>query len=501
VSGALSAAHARARIRTTHARALALSRALSRASSSMASAAAPRTAIVWFKTSDLRVADHEPLHVAHARFERVLHVFVFDPLVWRARSRLCGLPRVGPHRARFLLESVAGLRAALRARGGELLLREGAPEAVLPALAAAAGARAVLAHAEVCPEEKAADARVRAALGARGAALDLLWGGATLYHASDLPFAAAALPDVFSHFRRAVEGRAPVRDPLPPPPALRAAPPLPAADAAPGEAPAAADFGAADAAALLAALPPGAARAPPPPRAAPATDFAFAGGEAAAAARVRAWLHSPALAAYKATRNGLLGADFSSRLSPWLAAGCVSARSLAAEVRAADAAAGGPTEGSAWLLFELLWRDYMRFYALKHGARLFAAAGPRGAPAAGGGAGVWAPNAERERAWALGATGYPLVDASMRELLATGWTSNRGRQVVASWLAKDARVDWRRGAEWFESLLLDSDCGSNWGNWTYVAGVGADPREDRYFLVPKQSKAYDADAALVATPR
>ena len=121
---------------------------------------------MWFKPTCLRLADHEPLSLAHSRFDRVLHVFVFDPLFFAAKTRLCGFPRVGPHRARFLLECIADVRGALRARGADLLLRTGPPERVLPALAAAAGAAAVLAHAEVCPEERGADARVRAALGA-----------------------------------------------------------------------------------------------------------------------------------------------------------------------------------------------------------------------------------------------------------------------------------------------------------------------------------------------
>jgi len=93
--------------------------------------------------------------------------------------------------------------------------------------------------------------------------------------------------------------------------------------------------------------------------------------------------------------------------------------------------------------------------------------------------------------WAIGKTGVPFVDANMRELTATGWMSNRGRQNVASFLVRDLKVNWQMGAEYFESQLIDYDTCSNWGNWNYVAGVGSDPREDRYFNILTQAKNYD----------
>ena len=412
-------------------------------------------------------------------------------------SRVSHVPRLGPHRARFLLQSVVALRTALRARGAELMMRVGAAEAVLPTLAAAAGARTVLAHSEVCTEERACEARLRGALAPRGISLDLRWGGATLHHVDDLPFrkptrgaaavpsssssssssssassssqsssallssvdtaailssSVAALPHVFTHFRKAVESSGhPVRSPVPTPLQLRPAPPLPAGDAEPGEPPSLVDIALADASALIASLPLGAARPPAPPPPHPSSDYEFVGGEAAAWERVRLWMHeSPSrpLASYKATRNGLLGGEFSSRLSPWLAAGCISSRCVVAEVERFTAT-HGPSEGAGWLVFELLWRDYMRFYAPRPGSSLFAPDGPRG----DGGASAWKTEPELVRAWALGATGWPLVDAAMRELLATGWMSNRARQVVASWLVRDAKVDWRVGAEWFERCV------------------------------------------------
>jgi deoxyribodipyrimidine photo-lyase len=104
---------------------------------------------------------------------------------------------------------------------------------------------------------------------------------------------------------------------------------------------------------------------------------------------------------------------------------------------------------------------------------------------------IWRNNEEAFKSWCLGQTGYPIVDAGMRELNATGWMSNRGRQNVASFLVKDLKVNWQMGAEYFESLLIDYDPCSNWGNWNYVAGIGSDLREDRYFNILTQARNYD----------
>ena len=111
----------------------------------------------------------------------------------------------------------------------------------------------------------------------------------------------------------------------------------------------------------------------------------------------------------------------------------------------------------------------------------------------------WWLNFDKLHLWREGKTGMPFVDANMRELLLTGFQSNRGRQNVASFLTKNLGVDWRAGAEWFESQLIDYDVCANWGNWAYVAGVGNDPRQDRYFHVIKQARDYDPEARYVKT--
>ncbi len=142
-------------------------------------------------------------------------------------------------------------------------------------------------------------------------------------------------------------------------------------------------------------------------------------------------------------------------------------------------------------MFELRWRDYFRFVALKYDDALFRPSGIQGIEI------PWEHDWDRFERWQKGETGFPLVDANMRELAATGFMSNRGRQNVASFLTKNLGIDWRMGAEWFESRLVDYDVCSNYGNWNYTAGVGNDARGFRYFNIPKQSKDYDAKGHYV----
>jgi deoxyribodipyrimidine photo-lyase len=170
------------------------------------------------------------------------------------------------------------------------------------------------------------------------------------------------------------------------------------------------------------------------------------------------------VATYFDIRNGMLGADYSTKFAPWMAAGCLTPRTIYHETKLYEAQRVA-NKSTYWITFELLCRDFFRFYAMKHGSRIFHAGGPAGLRL------PWSSDPELWERWASGRTGMPLVDANMRELQQTGWMSNRGRQNVASYLALDLGVDWRRGADLFEHLLLDYDPASNWGNWVAAAGL------------------------------
>ena len=218
----------------------------------------------------------------------------------------------------------------------------------------------------------------------------------------------------------------------------------------------------------------------------------FEGGEAHGLERVRNWIHEgDHLKSYKETRNGLLGEAYSSKFSPWLATGALSSRTVSEETFAYEEKRLA-NESTYWLRFELLWREFFRLHLLKHGARLFHRAGPAGIAL------TYRNDPDQFEAWKSGTTGIPFVDANMRELSATGFMSNRGRQIVASFLSKNLDIDWRWGARWFEHCLIDYCPAANWGNWAYAAGVGADPRGFRGFDVMKQARNYDPKGEYVA---
>lgn len=417
------------------------------------------TVLLWFRT-DLRLLDHQPLTRACQQGSPLIPLYCLDPRQFGETS--LGLrPRTGPFRGQFLLESLADLRQQLRSRGSDLVIRQGQPEQVIPSLAQEWGVEAVYAHEEVGTEEKEVAAAVERALRSLGIPLQVDWGH-TLYHPEDLPFCLLQLPELFTRFRKQVEESTPIRDPLP----IPAIPPLPSG-LDPGPLPTLASLGLSS------------------PARDPRARFTYLGGSTAAHARLQTYFWDlDRLRIYKETRNGMLDPDDSSRLSAWLALGCISPRTVYAEVKRYEQERVR-NESTYWLVFELLWRDYFRFILAKHGAKLFRPSGIQGIPI------PWQQDWPRFQAWCRGETGYPLVDANMRELAATGFMSNRGRQNVASFLTKNLGIDWRMGAEWFESLLIDYDVASNYGNWNYTAGVGNDARGFRYFHIPKQSREYD----------
>lgn len=243
-----------------------------------------------------------------------------------------------------------------------------------------------------------------------------------------------------------------------------------------------------------------------PSTSAPTTAIPFSGGEGTAHDRIKHLITSGSMTYYKDTRNGLLGPDFSSKLSAWLALGCCTSRQIHRYLldfedarselgKGAPGYGKGENKGTAAMRFELAWRDYFRLCTRKFGPRLFHAEGFRNDDSV-----KWKYDNEALTRFLEGSTGMGLIDASQRELFLTGYTSNRARQNVASYLAKHLGLDWRLGAEWYECCLVDYDVCSNWANWQYNAGVGNDPREGgggRKFNPVKQASDYDGKAEYV----
>lgn len=226
-------------------------------------------------------------------------------------------------------------------------------------------------------------------------------------------------------------------------------------------------------------------------------DLPFHGSEASGLARVARFMaEDGGLFRYKETRNGLDGALFSSQLSPWLATGALSPRTVWAAVRAQEQAVRA-NESTYWMLFELLWREFFHWHCRRAGAAWFSRRGLLG-PNDFRPARCFGAQKDAFEAWTRGETGEDFVDANMRLLAATGWMSNRGRQCVASYFIHDLGIDWRLGAAWFESQLIDYDAASNWGNWAYIAGVGHDPRGGRAFNLRKQAETHDPEGRFRA---
>ena len=415
--------------------------------------------LIWYR-NDLRIHDHEALHQAIKEKSLTIPFYCFDLRQFEKTS--FGFPKTGNFRGKFLLESLENLRNSLQNIGSNLIIRIGYPEKIIPQLVKELSIDAVYFHEEVTSEEIQVEKAIEKALITLNVKLKGFWVS-TLYHRDNLPFEVNKIPEVFTSFRKKVEKYSTVNSTFSTPSKL---PPLP--DIELGNIPSLEKLGLKE------------------PDYEPRISFPFTGGETEGIKRLNHYFwQENCLANYRETRNGMLGADYSSKFSPWLANGCLSPRYIYEEVQKYEAERI-KNNSTYWLIFELLWRDYFRFICAKHGDKIFAKSGLQGLNI------PWNEDRERFKLWQEGKTGYPLVDANMRELAQTGFMSNRGRQNVASFLTKNLGINWIMGAEWFESLLIDYDVCSNYGNWNYTAGVGNDARGFRYFNIPKQSKDYDA---------
>jgi len=424
--------------------------------------------------NDLRVEDNEVLITAQRTADYLLPLYCFDPDHFKGTWHF-NFPKTGIHRAKFLHESVENLRLNLRKLKTDLVVRKVSPLAGIKDLVEFCDeincpVGNVVYQKEVTYEETNVETGIRNYCQARDIKVTEVWGS-TLYNKDDLPFSSRGqIPDTYTQFRKEVEKRSRVRPLIETPASLSALPP----GLEVGELP---ELGS-----LLETK---------DYQEDARSAFPFRGGESSGQARLEYFLWtSDSVARYKETRNGLLGQDYSTKFSPWLAAGCLSPRQIFWEIKKYEEKRVA-NQSTYWVIFELLWRDYFKFVCYKYGDSVFHETGIMNKRLA------WSQEKGKFDAWREGRTGVPFVDANMRELRRTGWMSNRGRQNVASFLVKDLGLDWRLGAEWFESQLLDHDVCSNYGNWNYAAGIGNDPRENRKFNMIKQAGDYDKEGDFV----
>ena len=422
-----------------------------------------KTSIVWFKT-DLRIDDNETLIKAISQSEQIIPVYCFDDSHFVTTPY--GFKKTGSFRAQFLLESLQDLDATLRALGSGLLIVKGKPEIEIPKIVNQYKAQKVFAKREVAFEEKQTEKSVQDELFKLRCELETT-STSTLYHAEDLPFSIKDIPDVFTNFRKKTEKDAVVRKTFDKPTQINS-PELPVLNVPTFE-----DLG------LV--------FSPIDSRAA----IQFKGGETAAIERLQHYFYeTKCLSNYKETRNGMIGADYSSKFSAWLAMGCISPRYIYKEIKKYEKEYGA-NDSTYWLIFELLWRDFFRFMFKKHKTKFFLYSGIKTDKI-----NSKSLNEKLLSQWVNGATNSDFINANMLELKLTGFMSNRGRQNVASYFCNELNMDWRFGAAYFEEQLTDYDECSNWGNWAYLAGVGNDPRGHRYFNIEKQAGDYDKNKSF-----
>jgi deoxyribodipyrimidine photo-lyase len=417
-----------------------------------------KNALVWFKT-DLRIEDNETLLKAIAQSENIIPVYCFDESHFETTSY--GFKKTGSFRAQFLLESLEDLDAKLRTLGSGLRIVIGKPEVEIPKLVQEYKVQKVFAKREVAFEERQTKKKVQSELFKLRCEMET-FSTSTLYHAEDLPFSIKDIPDVFTNFRKKTEKESEIRAPLEAPTQINS-PEIP-----PLELP------------TLEAL--GLTKTIIDSRAV----LQFKGGETEAIERLQHYFYdTKCLSTYKETRNGMVGADYSSKFSPWLALGCISPRYIYAEIKKYEKQFGA-NDSTYWLVFELLWRDFFRFMFKKYQTKFFLYEGIKTEKV-----NSKSLNEKLLSQWINGETPSDFINANMLELQQTGFMSNRGRQNVASYFCNELNMDWRIGAAYFEEQLIDYDVCSNWGNWAYLAGVGNDPRGHRYFNIEKQAADYD----------
>ncbi|KAI0110955.1 cryptochrome [Hypoxylon sp. NC0597] len=503
--------------------------------------------LVYIIRHDLRVSDNPILHhlatTSNHGFTHVVPLFVLLPHQIEvsgflkegtqspfpeAKSQVGHYWRCGPHRAKFIAQSIWNLKDNFEKLGSELTIRIGTYDEVLKTLVDGLqrndfNVGGVWTIGEEGYEEKRDETAISEACSSLNIDFQLWIDEKYFIDDRDLEQLKTPqdLPDVFTTYRKMME---PLREK---PRKTLSTPPkdtLPKSienskipcQTSPFEIPSLYD-GFEEA--LLRPINGVLSEVPPFPEGATSA-HPFRGGEDSAFSRLEYLIKSGSALSYKASRNGLLGADFSTKLSAYLAQGCITARQIhhrlvvyedgQDESLAESKGYGeGENEGTKAIRFELLWRDYMRLCTRKFKEKLFLRAGFRNDSS-----NKWKSankeeiaDGQQESADEIskivqrifdGTTGMGLIDASQRELLHTGYTSNRARQNVASFLAKHLYIDWRYGAEWYEMLLVDYDVSSNWANWQYVAGVGNDPRgEARIFNPVKQAFDYDKDGEYV----
>ncbi|WP_430409927.1 DASH family cryptochrome [Kordia sp.] len=417
-----------------------------------------KTGLVWFR-NDLRIHDQISLVKAAKENDFVMGIYCFDPRQYE-KDRF-GFVKTANYRAQFLIETVNALQQELSEYNIPLFVHIGNPEEIIPEYVKIHTITSVYLQKEWTSEEVNVFENVKNAVSNTVDWIETY--DQFLYHPEDIPYEIAKIPQVFTGFRKKCEKYASIRE-------LETISKMPKKNRVEQltKVPTLQDLGLPD--------------FEKDTRSA----FPFKGGEKAGLERLKqySW-DTKKLSYYKKTRNGLVGTDYSSKFSAWLANGSLSPRMIYHEIQKYESQIV-KNQSTYWMIFELIWRDFFKYISLKYRNDIFKLEGILHKQY------DWNSDPKLIQQWIDGETAEPFVNANMLELKRTGWMSNRGRQNVASYFARTLQLDWRIGAAYFESVLLDYDVHSNYGNWMYVSGVGNDPR-NRTFNVKLQAERYDTN--------
>ncbi|WP_299065118.1 DASH family cryptochrome [uncultured Polaribacter sp.] len=416
------------------------------------------TGLIWFR-NNLRVNDNNALRKATENHQKVVAVFYFNPKHFVKDS--FGFKKTEKFRARFLIETVENLQKNLQKLNITLLTFYDSPENHLNKVCKKFNIDAIYTQKEWTKEEAESNKLTQQSFSNKIKFIEDY--DQFLYNPETVSNDFSNIPNVFTTFRKKLEKSVKVLQELTPTPLTKEN--LVENDT---RIPNLKDLGFHNF------------------EIHPKAAFKFFGGEDAALDRLNNYFfETKKVNFYKKTRNGLIGTDYSTKFSPWLANGSLSAKTIYWKIKEFETEFGA-NQSTYWVIFELIWRDYFKYISLKYDNKIFKIGGILEKKYS------WNSDENQIKNWIDGNTKDDFVNANMIELKETGWMSNRGRQNVASYFAKELLLDWRIGAAYFESLLVDYDVHSNYGNWMYVAGVGNDPR-DRKFNTQLQAERYDTN--------
>lgn len=407
-----------------------------------------RHTLLWF-SNNLRLDDNPVFNEVH-NSEQLTCLFIQHPR--DRRTNRFGFKGIGKHRQQFLNQALTSLNKKLSLLNQALEVVEGDYVEALSQFIL----RNQVEHLVTSRHTGSYEQSALKEIASRFPHLVItVLETHTLYHERQLPFALAELPDSFTPFRKKIESikiDAPIAEPD--------------------------------------SLPPRGDKQGYTFNMDCSSENAFNGSEQNALDHLEHYFSSDLPASYKETRNGLDEWTYSTKFSPWLALGVLSPKRIIERLNRYEEEVVA-NDSTYWIFFELLWRDYFQWYAHKWGNKIYHQTGPFNRKP------LTSFYPERMKSWIEGTTPYPIVNAAMRQLKATGYQSNRARQLVASCLVHELGIDWRYGAAYFEEALIDFDLASNWGNWQYLGGVGADPRGHRQFNLAKQTQTYDPEGLFI----